>query len=314
MPVIGLYTDRMKPTPIAAFVLALHPLTGLASAQPDEPTLFVPHYFAGGATVATYIINTDGTLTMADNEPSGIWSLGAAISPDGATLAVGNAAGSDDGSSTTDQLYLFHVNADSTLSLIGTATVPSSPQEMAWLDDDTLAYFRSDLGNSFINSYDVDLEDGTLTLVDTVVPGGFGTSLAIDRDNSLLFAQDSFGETIFRYTFDNAGTMTPAGSVMQATFPLDLVLSPDGTKLYTASGISGNSETITGFNVNAPSDPTPLAPLPSSPYISAGDSPAFTAMSGHRRLACLCVLMSVPFNAGAPACRVMPGTAGSGQS
>ncbi|MEL7483879.1 MAG: beta-propeller fold lactonase family protein [Planctomycetota bacterium] len=251
-----------------------------AGAQADSPTLFVPHFFSGGATVATFVINSDGTLTPADNEPSGIWSLGAALSPDGATLAVGNAAGTDDGSSTTDDLYLFHVNSDSTLSLIGVATVPSSPQEMTWLDNDTLAYFRSDLGSSFINAYDVDLETGAITLVDTVVPGGFGTSLAIDRERGLLFAQDSFGETIFRYAFENDGTLTPAGSVVQSSFPLDLALSPDGSLLYTAGGISGNSETITGFAVNAPSDPTPLTPLPSSPFITAGDSPAFTAITG----------------------------------
>ncbi len=273
----------MKTAPAVVLLLAAMSLPGAVSAQPDNPTLFVPHYFSGGATVATFVINPDGTLTPADNEPSGIWSLGAAISPNGATLAVGNAAGTDDGSSTTDQLYLFHVNADSTLSLIGTTTVPSSPQEMAWLDDDTLAYFRSDLGNSFINSYDVDLSTGALTLVDTVVPGGFGTSLAIDRDNGLLFAQDSFGETIFRYTFDASGTMTPAGSVMQSTFPLDLVLSPDASLLYTAGGISGNSDAITGFTVNAPGDTTPLVPLPGSPYSSGGDSPAYTAITGDGR-------------------------------
>ncbi|MGP1273254.1 MAG: beta-propeller fold lactonase family protein [Phycisphaerales bacterium] len=271
----------LRPISLAACLLT-H--AGLAAAQPDQPTLFVGHYYSLGATVATFVINSDGTLTQADNEPSGIWSQGMAISPDGATLAVGNPAGTDDGSSAQDRLYLFHVNADSTLTPIGTpAAVPASPSEMVWLDDDTLAVLRSDLGNTFINSYDVDLGTGALTLVDTVVPGGFGTSLAIDRASGLLFAQDSFGNTIFRYTFDAAGDMTPAGSVLQGSYPLDLTLSPDAGRLYTASGISANAEVITGFTVNAPGDPVPLTPLPASPYISAGDSPAYLAITGDGR-------------------------------
>ena len=36
-----------------------------AAAQPVEPTLFVAHYHGGGATVASFIINADGTLTQA---------------------------------------------------------------------------------------------------------------------------------------------------------------------------------------------------------------------------------------------------------
>ena len=59
-------------TPAAIALAASFALT--ASAQPDEPTLFVAHYYSLGATVAAYTINTDGTLTLADNEPSGIWS------------------------------------------------------------------------------------------------------------------------------------------------------------------------------------------------------------------------------------------------
>ncbi|RNC80335.1 MAG: hypothetical protein ED559_00515 [Phycisphaera sp.] len=249
-----------------------------ASAQPDEPTLFVAHYYSLGATVATYIINPDGTLTLADNEPSGVWSDSLAVSPDGSVLAVGNPAGSDDGSSTTDEAYFYSINADSTLTLIGSAIIPQSPLAMTWLDNDTIAILNSDISNSVINAYDVDFAGPTLTLADSEATGGFATNFANDRSRSLLFTQDSFANTIFRYEYDNAGNMTASGSTAQGSYPLDVTLSADNAYLYSAGGISSNREKITGFSVNETANATPLNALPGSPYVSSGNSPSNIAV------------------------------------
>ena len=248
-----------------------------ASSQPDEPTLFVAHYYSLGATVATYIINTDGTLTLADNEPSGVWSDSLAVSPDGSVLAVGNPAGSDDGSSTTDEAFFYNINADSTLTLIGSAIIPQSPLAMTWLDNDTIAILNSDLSNSVINVYNVDLAGPTLSMVDSEATGGFATNFANDRSRSLLFTQDSFANTIFRYEYDGTGNMTASGSTTQGSYPLDITLSADNAYLYSAGGISSSSNKVTGHAVNDTSNPTAFTPLPNSPYISAGDSPAYIA-------------------------------------
>ncbi len=249
-----------------------------AIAQPDEPTLFVAHYYSLGATVATFVINPDGTLTQADNEPSGVWSDSLAISPDGSTLCVGNPAGSDDGSSTTDQAFFFHINADSTLTPLGSVTIPSSPLAMTWLDNDTIVILESDLSNSIVHTYDVDLEVPSITPVDTEATGGFATNFAIDRSRSILFTQDSFSNTVHRYTYDNAGNLAPSGSVGQSAYPLDLALAPDSRFLYSAGGISNSRNKVTGHQVNEAANPIPLTELPNSPYISAGNSPANIAI------------------------------------
>ncbi len=257
-------------------LLAALPLA--AAAQPDEPTLFVAHYHGGGATVASFIINADGTLTQADNEPSGIWSDSIAISPDGSTLCVGNPAGTSDGLATSDYAYLFNINSDSTLSQIGSVVIPESPLAMTWLDNDTIAILNSDLSNSIINTYDVDLEVPTLTLVDTEATGGFATNFANDRSRSVLFTQDSFSNTIFRYAYDEAGNLSASGSVSQGSYALDVTLSADSRFLYSAGGISSDRNKVTGYAVNEASNPVPLMALPGSPYISAGNSPANIAI------------------------------------
>lgn len=250
----------------------------IAAAQPDEPTLFVAHYYASGATIASFIINPDGTLTQADNAPSGIWSDSIAISPDGSTLCVGNPAGTSDGLSTSDYAYFFHINADSTLSSLGNVVIPESPLAMTWLDDDTIAILNSDISNSIINTYDVDLEVPSITLVDTEATGGFATNFANDRSRSVLFTQDSFSNAIFRYAYDSAGNMTASGSVTQGSYALDVTLSADSRFLYSAGGISSNRNKVTGYAVNEAANPVPLMALPGSPYVSAGNSPANIAI------------------------------------
>ncbi len=259
-----------------AILAACLPLA--AFAQPDEPTLFVAHYFANNATVATFVINPDGTLTQADNEPSGVWSDSLAITPDGSTLCVGNPAGSDDGSSTTDRAYFFHINADSTLSPLGSVIIPSSPLAMTWLDNDTIVILESDLSNSVVHSYDVDTEVPSITPVDSEATNGFATNFAIDRTRSILFTQDSFSNTVHRYAYDNAGNLVPSGSVGQSAYPLDLALSHDSRFLYSAGGISNSRNKVTGHLVNQAANPVPLTELPNSPYVSAGNSPANIAI------------------------------------
>ncbi len=261
----------------AALVLAAS-FTASAVAQPDEPTLFVAHYYALGATVATFIINDDGTLTQADNEPSGVWSDALGISPSGEFLMVGNPAGSDDGMSTQDEVYLFRVNADSTLTQIGSAIVPDSPNAIEWIDNDTVIINDSDLSNSTIYVYDVDTKSGVLTQIDAEPTGGFTVSFAIDREAGTFWANDLFSDTIFRYIIEPDGTLTPAGSMNQSYYPFDLTFSPDKTRMYAAGGISGDREKITGHAVNEIKDIVPLTPLPNSPYITAGNSPAHLAM------------------------------------
>lgn len=261
----------------AALTLAVS-IASAASAQPDEPTLFVAHYYSLGATVVTYVINSDGTLTMADSAPSGVWSDSLAVSPDGSRLAVGNPAGSDDGSSSTDEAYFYNINADSTLTLIGSATIPESPLAMTWIDNDTIAILKSDLSNSVINTYDVNFAGPVLTLVDSESTGGFATNFANDRSRSLLFTQDSFANTIIRYSYDDAGNLTAAGTTTQGSYPLDVTLSADNAYLYSAGGISSNRDKVTGFTVNDTGNPTPLAALPGSPFVSAGNSPSNIAV------------------------------------
>jgi len=253
-------------------------ITQAATAQPDEPTLFLAHYYSLGGTVASYTINPDGTLTLKDNEPAGTWTDALAISPDGGMIAAGNGAGSSDGSSSLDLLFFLRVAADGSLTYVNDVWVPTSPTQLQWIDEDTLVIGRSDLSASQIIVYDVDREAGTLTQIDLEPSGGFMTSVILNNERTKLYCNDSNANTVKRYDINPDGTLTYEDVVGVPIFPLDLTLSPDGKELYFAGGISSNREKVAGYSVlNAESQF--IKPLPNSPYISDGNSPKSVTFS-----------------------------------
>ena len=241
------------------------------AAQPDEPTLFLAHYYSLGGTVASYTINPDGTLTLKDNEPAGTWCDALAISPDGGMLAVGNGAGTSDGSSTLDRLFFLSVGADGSMSYVNDIWVPTSPLQLQWFDDDTLILGQSDLSNSMLIVYDVDRENGTVTQTDIEATGGFATSVILNDDRTKLYVNDSLGNVVRRYDVNPDGTLAFEAAVGVPIFPIDLTLSPDGSELYFAGGISSNADKVAGYSVL--NEAQFIKPLPNSPYISPGDSP-----------------------------------------
>lgn len=267
----------MKRSNTACAAIAAAPLAGVASvcdAQADDPMVFVAHAYAQGATVAAFRVQGDGTLELVDEQPTGVWSYVSALSPDGSTLMVGNAAGTSDGDALNDEMFLFEVASDGSLTQVHRQFIPKSQLAATWLADDVIAVMNTDLGNSIIYTYRWDGD--ALVQLDAQSTFGFTTSLAYHAPSRRLYAPDSNTDSIWVFEVDAATGDLDFVTVASTApyFALDVQLNGTGGRLYGAAGISG--DVVAGFALD-PGGVDELAPLPAGPYASPGDSPAYLA-------------------------------------
>jgi 6-phosphogluconolactonase (cycloisomerase 2 family) len=123
--------------------------------------------------------------------------------------------------------------------------------------------------------YDFDPAGPTLTEIDAENVGTFSTYLALHPSRQYLYVNDSgSGNTLRAFSIATNGTLTlidsePTGSY----YNLELTVSPDGTKLYAAGGIT---HVVLGFNVATDGKLTPMA---GSPFPEFGSSPSNVAVS-----------------------------------
>ena len=223
--------------------------------------------------ITAFTVNSDGTLNFVGTYATDRAPTPIAVAPGGAHLATANATDYD-----IELVTIFAVNPDASLSEVASTTFPNSPLSLVWINDLTVAVGESTIGSSKIHVYAFDPDLGTLTEIDQEPSGSFNTSLALSRDGRYLYAQDSSGYLIRWFAVQANGTLSFAGSVSTSgIYPLDLVITHDGTKLYAGGGISQGGHMVLGFAIDQ--ETGQLTPLPGSPYYSPGASPAYTAVS-----------------------------------
>jgi 6-phosphogluconolactonase (cycloisomerase 2 family) len=277
----------------AALLVALSAaamLTQRAEAQAAAPTVFVLNRFVSGApsgspgAVTSFRQNADGTLTFVANTDVGREPNSIALSPDGSLLAVGGGQTGSIG----DELVLFQVNPNSTLSFLfsPSAGVPGSAFEMIWLSNDLLAVTETDtIGDNFIHVYRWMPDLPFLFRTDIKPTGNFTTSLAFDESRNFLYTQSSQGDDIIdRWAVNLAtGRLTHVETVPNFDAPLDLTITADNHFLYTGGGsgiFSGGCDTcINGYDIT---DEELVIPL-FNPTFSPVQNPAYLAASqnGH---------------------------------
>lgn len=238
-----------------------------AAAQSIEPAIFVTNNV--GDTVTSLVINSDGSLNFVDTFVTGESPQAISLSPNGRFLAVGHGTIS----STTEELRIFEVNSDATLTPRLTTLVPDSPLDALWLSDTILAVPETDFSASTIRTYAFDDGANSLTQVDIAATGGFATSLTKSADGQQLFTNDSFG-SITSLSVDAAGQMSIVET--QSTgglFAVDIDLTPDGNFLYGSGGISNGGNSILAYSVDAAGM---LELVNGSPFTSPGESPKVT--------------------------------------
>ncbi|MDX9911796.1 MAG: GC-type dockerin domain-anchored protein [Phycisphaerales bacterium] len=273
---------------MSAFGVAV-PACALASAQATQPTCFIAHYYSLGGSVASITFDPNsGAAGLVDNAPAGIWTISLALSPSGRFLAASNAAGSSDGFPDLEDLRIFRVNADSTLTELLETKVPGSPLAMQWVDDRFLAILDTDLSGSTVGVYEFDEPLLTLVETDRASTGGFNADMCADPDQRLLYTQDTNAYVIRRWGVSGSGTLAYEGQISTlGVYPLDIKRSPDGAHLYAGGGISSDRNKILGFDINPIGSPAILSPIPGSPFISSGNSPAYLAIARDGAVLCM---------------------------
>jgi 6-phosphogluconolactonase (cycloisomerase 2 family) len=225
-------------------------------------------------SVTAFAVNADGTLTFVDrvitgtrpdlNTPCpGCNPYEISISPSGRYLATGHASTNDP----YEQITVFEVASDVSITQIGAFSVPGTPMDVVWINDELLAATRTDTQK--VVTYHFDPAEPSLTEVAVKDAGTFNTYLAVHPSRQFLYVNDSGTDTIrvFNIAFNGALTLIdsePTGSY----YNLELALTHDGTKLYAAGGIT---QVELGFNVA--SDGT-LTPMSGSPFPAVGQSPS----------------------------------------
>lgn len=254
---------------------------GVAGAQPIGRAVFVGHYYPQ-ATVASFRVNADGTLTHAGSVPSVEWTQAIALSPDGRWLAA--AAGTS--ATSFEPLRIYRVNSDASLEPFFDTTVPDSPLEMAWLAPDILAVLETDQVTSRIGIYRWFPDGPSLVQMDRQVSGGFNAHIAYHPGSEYLYTQISSGSLkgpeIERWKIKPNWTLEAAGSFYTPCYPLDPVFSPRGDFLFAGGGISMGRHAVLSFMVSE--DEGGLIPALGSPFVSPGNSPAFFAVMGDGRI------------------------------
>ena len=249
---------------LLSLAVAIIGVAEFSHAQSMQPAVFVTNNVSDEIT--SFTVNNDGSLNRIGNFVTGEGPQAISLSPDGQYLAVGHGTISP----TTEELRIFRVNSDATLSHLITRLVPDSPLDVQWNSDRILTVAHTDVPSSVI-LFDYDGAANTLSQVDIEGSGDFTTSLDIARDGSLLFAQASFSNRISSFGVDASGdaTLIDAHS-MGSNFAVAIKATNDGNFLYGAGGISGDDRRIFGYSVDANGQ---IDDLPAGSYTSPGISP-----------------------------------------
>ncbi len=240
----------------AATVVCFGWLSHQAFAQSTSPAVFVTNNV--GDSVTSFTLNNDGSLNYVGMTAAGDSPQTISLTPDGQFLAVANGTIS----STVEELRIFYVNSDATLTQRLLTTTPDSPLDCQWVSNSILAVTETSLsGDNHVIMYEWDTTANSLVQVDIAYTGTFNTSLAVSLDRSLLFANNSLGiDSIFSFSFDAAGMLTQNDNqITDPIYPLGIAASPDGNFVYSAGGISGTGHEILAFAVDINGALSPIA-------------------------------------------------------
>jgi 6-phosphogluconolactonase (cycloisomerase 2 family) len=245
-------------------------------AQSIQPAVFVSNNV--GDAVTSFTVNPDGSLNRIAAFPSGDGPQTVSLSSDGRWLAVANGTAS----TTVEELRIFQVNPDATLTQRLLTTVPDSPLDVQWMAGNVLAVAHTALsGSNEARTFTWDPTVNTLTPVDAEPTGSFTSRLHYSPTRSVLYANNTgsgAGINVFSAAPNGQLTFIEREPV---SFAVDMAATHNGNFLYGAGGISGDGNRIYAYTV-APDGS--LEPHPSFSFTSPGESPKDIAFSGDDRI------------------------------
>jgi 6-phosphogluconolactonase (cycloisomerase 2 family) len=261
----------------ALFCAAAAATSSISFAQSSSPAVFVTNNV--GDSVSSFTVNPNGSLNFVGMIPSGDGPQTVSLSPNGRWLCVANGTAS----TTTEEMRVFEVNPDATLTPRVTTTVPDSPLDVQWLSNSVVAVTHTALsGTNEVRTFNFNPGANTVTQVDAKPTGSFNTRLATTRNGTLLYANNTSGaNSIFGFSVAPTGVLTQVDNEPTTGFAVNIAASQDGRHLYGAGGISGDGHRILGFTIDATGGLTPTAAVS---YTSSGVSPKVVALTGDDRI------------------------------
>jgi 6-phosphogluconolactonase (cycloisomerase 2 family) len=265
-------------------LVALLALTPAASGQATGRAVFVANNGNLEGSVTAFDVDADGMLTFVNrvitgSRPStsvpcpGCNAYEISITPNGRFLATCHPSGPDP----NEQVSVFEVVSDASITQVGAFVVPGTPMDVAWVTDELLVVARTDPTPNELRLYRFDPVAHTLTLKDTEAIGSFVGYLAVHPSHQYVYINDSGSTRAIRsYRVESNDTLTLIDTDSTGSYyALELTVTHDGTKLYAAGGIT---YVVLGYTINADGTLTPLA---GSPFPSpAGGSPSNVFPSG----------------------------------
>ncbi len=270
---------RRRGPVVAAMVVGLVWMPAVTWGQVTQKAAFLANNGNLEGSVTSYTFNADGSPTFVDKvvtgeresiydyEP-GCNAYCLSISPSGRYLAVGHASSDDP----IQQITILEVAADATLSVVLEYPAPDTPMDIEWINDRYLAALRTEMGiTNQVIVYDFDPAGPTLAEIDRGDCNTFTTSLAIHPSRKYLYAGDSIANAVYVFAINTDGTLTALPTTYTGTtYPLSVVVSPDGSKLYAFGGISSGGHAVIGYHIQADGS---LVAMAGSPFYSPGSSP-----------------------------------------
>jgi 6-phosphogluconolactonase (cycloisomerase 2 family) len=242
-------------------------------AQSIQPAVFVTNNV--GDSVTSFTVNPDGSLARVAAFPSGDGPQTLSLSPDGRFLAVANGTISQ----TFEELRIFEVNPDATLTLRLNATVPDSPLDVQWVDNAHLAVTETGVAN--VRTFEWNPGVGSFTQRDIEPTGTFNSRLHYSPTRGALYANNTGSGAGINVFNVGAGGQLTFIEREPVSFAVDMAATHNGNFLYGAGGISGDGNRIYAYTV-APDGS--LAPHPAFSFTSPGESPKDIAFSGDDRI------------------------------
>jgi len=274
---------------VAAAPMSVH----RAAAQSPLPAVFVCHNIATNpefnnyAAVTSFTVNPDGTVHHVGNYFTNDNPGAIAVSPNGKYLAVTHAS-----ASAPEDLLVFKINYDASLTMWAVILTPDSPLDVEWATNDVVVACETrSSGTNFVHAYrfvESNPIHSRLTLIDSEQTGAFTAYLQRNPTAPYLYASDSplggGGNKIRSFAINPDGTLTYIEDEFIGSYPLDMAITRDGTKLYSAGGIGalsgGNNHLIHGFMTEGSNG---IFPMIGTPFTSLGDSVAHVAVTGDDR-------------------------------
>jgi 6-phosphogluconolactonase (cycloisomerase 2 family) len=249
----------------------------LALGQAGGPTLFVANNGNLEGSVSAMAIEPDGSLSLINrvitgtrpntSTPcSGCNPYEIALSPGGLYLATGHASGTN----VIEQITIYKVAADGSVSFVMAEPIAATPMDVAWVSDELLVATMVDPVPNLLLLLRFDPAVPSLTLVDSEPVGSFSTYIAVHPSRQYVYVNDSGSARMLRaFRVEANDTLTLIDSEYTGSYyNLELTVTHDGTRLYAAGGIT---YVVGGYDIAG--DGT-LTPISGQPFATGSLSPS----------------------------------------